>query len=276
MFTSVIDRVKIDGEWFDKYSDYPASKFKKALIIELPAHRHYKRQTIKSKYIVSKALLIVLEKMYALTINTKKADLRIYDELAEKYKVNVDTSYIIKKMVSQYRVMSFVLRLNKPKVVFVMPSYTSYGYIRAFKEMGVKVVELQHGVIVDSHVGYNLKAKFERTYFVDNLLTFGTKELQVFGNHNMGISLECVKPMGNFYLDYISEREISNLEMQRMCDMYTKTVSVSLQDIEASESLIESVLLIAKELDDYLFLMKPRRTSVAEYKKKYNLSYKLY
>ena len=276
MFNNVIDRVEIDNKWYDKYFDYPASIIDNALIIELPSHSHYKRKNIASKYIVSKSVLIIFEKMYSIFINPKKANLKVYDELAEKYNVNVNTTYVIKKMISQYKVMSFLLKFSKPKVAFVMPSYTSYGYIRAFKEKGIKVVELQHGVIVKKHTGYNLKAKFDRIYFVDNLLTFGLNEIDVFNSENYGIDKDKVIPIGNFYLDYMSRFTKKNIVIEELKKGYSKVMAVSLQDVDISDTLIDAIICIANKHDDWLFLMKPRQTPISVYQSKYNIPTNVY
>ena len=270
LFNTDIDRVDINGKYFDKYFDYPASKIEKSLVIELPSEQHFKRNKVASKYIVSRSVLIIIEKFYGIFINTKKAKLEIYHEISKAYNVEVDTNYVIKKMVSQYNVMSFVLKFRKPKIVFLAPSYTAYGYIKALKEKGVTVVEIQHGIIQKEHFGYNIQADFNREYFVDYLLTFGSRESKVFLN-GKGINHENVIPVGHFYLNQIKQSTILNSKLKLLKQSFLKTVSVSLQDVESSEKMIANLVNLASKRKDILFLMKPRRTKKEVYLNKYSI-----
>jgi len=55
-------RIKIGDKYFDKYFDYPASKIKNTLFIELSISPHFKRSEVFSKCIVSRAPLVIFEK----------------------------------------------------------------------------------------------------------------------------------------------------------------------------------------------------------------------
>ena len=108
--------------------------------------------------------------------------------------------------------MSLLLKVKKPKRVFIAPSYTSYGYVYALKKAGVKVVEVQHGVIIEEHYGYSVRAEFDRNFFVDHLLTFGHSEKKVFKN-SRGISEDSIIPIGSYYLSFLKNNFVENLKI---------------------------------------------------------------
>ena len=266
---NMVNRLMIDETYYDRLFDYPASKFKKALFIELPINQPYPRKKLASKYVVSKSLLIVLEKIIALTVNPNRADLSVFDAIKAKYPVDFSPHYVIKKMVSQYRLMRFILRFTKPEYVFIAPSYTAYGYIKAFKERGIKVIEAQHGVILNGHHGYTVYGQFDRDYFPDYLLTFGGKERTVFQNNTKGIKPESVVPVGSFYLDYISQNFKPNTDLVQQISGYTKVFTASLQDVPVGEALIPILIDVAKMKTEWCFILKPRHTTEAEYRSRY-------
>jgi hypothetical protein len=264
-----INRVLVDGKYFDRLFDYPASKIDKSLFIELSTTTHYQRKKVTSKNIVSRSPLILLEKLISFFIKVSKAELAVFEKICSDYDVKINTSYVVKKMVSQYRVMKFLLFFKSPEVVFISPSYMTYGYVKALKEKKIKVVEVQHGVILKEHQGYNINSEFDSDYFVDYLLVFGNNEKNVFGGDNLGINKENVIPVGSYYLDHIKQMFTPNSEIENLRIGFTKTFCVSLQELEVGEKLIPLIIESAKGNTNCLFLLKPRKLPLSYYKNKY-------
>lgn len=271
VLSSQVNRILIDDLYYDKIFDYPASKINKTLFIELSTDKHYSRSKMASKYIVSRSVFIVAEKTLAIFINVKKTNLKVYNQIIKDFNLKLSPKYGLKKMASQYLFMKFLLFFKKPKIVFVSPSYTCYGYIKAFKEKGIKVVEIQHGVIIKEHFGYNLKAKFDEEYFADNLLTFGHNEMKVFGEGNNAIEPKKVHAIGNYYLDYIIENYKPSTLINELKINFNKSIVVSLQEIDVTLRIIPEIIIAAKKQTDCLFILKPRRNPKSYYLKNYNL-----
>jgi hypothetical protein len=268
IFSSKINRLLIDDKYHDRLFEYIGNSFEKSLFIEVTTDKHYKRNKVASKYIVSKSILILIEKCLGLFISVKQIDLIEIDKIKEEYQINFNPNYTIKKMITQYRVMKFLLRFKSPKVVFLAPTYTSFGYVKAFKEKGIKVIEVQHGVIVKEHFGYNFHEKFDEHYFPDYLLSFGEQEIEVFKN-NYGISSHHIVPVGNYYLDYLNTNLKVDVNLEKTLKCFKKSFVVSLQEIDKTEALIPNIILCAKENTDCIFILKPRKLSVSFYKKEY-------
>ncbi|MFD1551226.1 hypothetical protein [Putridiphycobacter roseus] len=266
---SSINRVEIEGKYYDRHFDFIATQFKKSLFIELSTDHVIPRKKLFSKYVVSKSPLIILEKCFGLFVRSKKNDFDILNKLKQEYNVEMDFGYAIKKMITQYKVMKLMLLFKKPKVVFIAPSYTAYGYIKALKEKGVKVVEVQHGVILKEHFGYNVYAQFDRDYFVDSLLTLGQKEKAVFGGDNKGISLENVIPVGSFYLDYMNSH-VAKIDLPNANNKKYK-IAVSLQELPVGDKLMDFIIACATLCPDYVFYLKTRRRRPDFYTEKYSI-----
>lgn len=270
-FSSQINRLNIKGVYYDRIFDYPATQFKKPLFIELTTSKHYKRNKVFSKYIVSRSLLILMEKIYALFVSVDRSNLEEYNRISSDYNIDVNPSYGIKKMVSQHAVMKFLLKFTKPKYVFVAPMYTCYGYIKAFKKYNIKVIEIQHGVINNEHFGYNLNVDFDNSYFADYLLTFGEQEKFVFKGDNRVLNSKQVIPIGNFYLDHIKENYTPNKTIEDLKHVYKYTFTVSLQELEVPLKIIPELIKVANNNSDLLFILKPRKKDKLYYESNYNL-----
>ena len=65
-----------------------------------------------------------------------------------------------------------LLSRKKVKQVYVVVAYENKALISACKDLGVKVLELQHGVISKYHLGYSFP-DIDVHYFPDKLLSFG-------------------------------------------------------------------------------------------------------
>lgn len=261
-------RIQIGDKYFDKYFDYPASKIKRTLFIELSVSPHYKLSRVFSKYIVSRAPIVIFEKLYSIFIVTKKIDYSLYKDIQREYDTVIDPNYSIKKMISQYMSMKLLLFFKKtPSHVFIAPSYMSFGYVKALKEKGVIVVEVQHGVINKEHFGYNYYEEYNKNYFPDFLLSFGEREREVFDEANTYISQENVVSVGSYYIDYIANSFVREFDTST----YRLTFSVSMQDCEIGSKLLKFLINVAIKNSDCLFLLKPRRTAVSDYTSLYNI-----
>jgi hypothetical protein len=66
------------------------------------------------------------------------------------------------------------LQRARPEAVFVVCGYQPFiPFQRAVRAAGIPLIELQHGVIHDSHPGYIFDASGEQPHFPDHLVTFG-------------------------------------------------------------------------------------------------------
>lgn len=262
VFTNSVERRLIDGKYFDKLFDYLGNNYPaKTLIIELRLYRYFKRREVASKNVMSKSFFMLFESIYA-KLFLRKVKLEkeeILQKIFKETNAEMDYNWVIRKYLAQYRMMKFWLKiLPNPKVVCLSVSYTSFGYIRAFKEAGIKVVEMQHGVMTKNHHAYFYKKELDAIQFPDLILTIGEKELAVFDEENK-FPTKTIQPIGSMILDYYSSKV--SLKANN-----PPKVLFTLQDGIMSEKLLAFVEELKDQYNDELeIIIQPRRGVKADY-----------
>ncbi|MDG1036932.1 MAG: hypothetical protein P8H43_01680 [Crocinitomicaceae bacterium] len=265
-FTNSTERRLVNGKYYDKLFDYIGNECgKKMLLIELRLFTYYPYRKIASKRAVSKSIFILLEEFYSRFILRlpKITNEEVLVELNLQFESSISQKEIIKKYLSQYRMMRFWLKvLPNPKVVYVSVSYTNFGYIRAFKEKGIQVVEFQHGLITSNHSAYWYKQSFDPVQFPDQIVTVGEQELNVFGNGN-AFPVKDVIPVGSFILDHYSDKDEKSYFSQPL------RVLFALQDTAIGDKFASFIADLSEQINSIEIIVQTRRTSPEYYLKKY-------
>jgi len=265
-FTNSIERIKISEKYHDKIFDGIDKQLnRKMLIIEFRLFKKFSYFKVASKYVASKSLFLLFEELYGFLFirNVKIDHSEIIDQIEKELNCKIQAKSIVRKQLAQYRMMRFWLAiLPNPKIVFLTVSYSNYGYITAFKEKGIKVIEFQHGVINKNHQAYYYKAKLNPIQFPDALCVFGSNEYNFlqrdteFPHVNNFI-------VGRSIMDHYLHKAIENKEIKRIC--------VSLQDGPVSDELIHFLLEFNSGLTGtFEFVLVPRRTPKKIYIEKYD------
>ncbi len=268
ILTNDQQRKKVNGIYYDKSAEYIAEKAGKSLVIEKPVTGHRKRRNVATKHIVSQSFLYPIITLYY-RFFIKKPMIKneiVLKTILKKLEVNIDYNYLIKRAIAEYKVMLLLLQIYKPRVVFVVCSYTQMGFLKACARAGVKVVELQHGVISKAHFGYNIQKPFSKDYFPDYLITYGSNEKKVFID-NYFIKPENVYPAGNLYLELIKKTYKPDSRLEKIAENFTRVVAVSSQ-ISNENKLIDFLLKAAKIDKNILYVFIPRiynKAYISEY-----------
>lgn len=269
IFTNSSERRLIDGKYTDKLFDYyAANSGRKSLLIETKFPKGYSRRKVASKYVMSKSILFFLETIYTKLFlrNVKIDNIEELNKIKERLGISdVDLSYNYKKCLAQYKVMKLWLFLfPKPKEVLLSVGYTNFGYIHAFKEARIPVIEFQHGLINENHQGYTYFKEFSEYYFPDKLMTFGKVEVSHIKNSKINFK-NGVFSLGNFIL----ANKIDSFK-NVIHDESRIKVAVTLQDGILSEKIIEH--LNGLKYSRAKFYLKPRNTPVEYYNSKFNFN----
>ncbi len=77
-----------------------------------------------------------------------------------------------------------LLKKAKPKLVFVTSGYeiSEMVVVKASKQLGIKTVELQHGVINKRHIGYRRGDSVSRQYTADYFFSYSDISNEIIGN----------------------------------------------------------------------------------------------
>lgn len=93
-----------------------------------------------------------------------------------------------------YKYLLYFLKTRKVKVLILAVSYSHYPLIKACKNLGIRIVEVQHGAISKYHIGY---AGVKDAFKVDEIITYDnlwSKQVRQLGFKTQSVSdfnIEC-------------------------------------------------------------------------------------
>lgn len=97
--------------------------------------------------------------------------------ISEELNVKINLIKIFKKHLGTfkafYKIYNLLFRYIKPKEIVIVVSYGQSALIKAAKDNGIKVIEVQHGNIHKYHFGYSFGGRKNIEYFPDILYVFG-------------------------------------------------------------------------------------------------------
>jgi hypothetical protein len=252
-FSDSSERRFIDNSYKDKISDDIIDRLDNCLLIELPNPNHYKN--VYTKYIVSQSLLdfliFIFSSFLKLFISIENKQL---ENIFKKEKISINYKKITLKIKTETGFYKLLFLIYKPKAIFINCAYCRFGVVKAAKDLGIKVIELQHGVINKAHYGYVSDIKLNKNYIPDILLSFGLYEITI-----KNLLIEKVVPIGSYYLNYLKNNFKTDKTLNSIIKRYKYSVGISLQDQDWEYNGMLSFIknLSSKNLD-VLYILIPR------------------
>lgn len=175
-------KIEVNGEYIDIYTKYFIDDLLKehvALeVYEDPyLNRHLSQPTAFRKH--TDFIWILIKLVSALMPNSKNKELRtLIGQLEQDIKtgfgctLNLEKLFLskLKQFKIRYFLLKTLLRIKKPEKIFLVVGYEYAALIAAAKSLGIKTVELQHGVITDYNLGYSFPGRVHPiAYFPDEL-----------------------------------------------------------------------------------------------------------
>ena len=268
VFTDTGEKRLVNKKYVDKIAETLISEIGRnnTLVIEQPIQGlHFNRQEILSKHIISLELFRFLYTIIAilsakftsnnrLTINNQS----ILDEINKKYSLNIDYKILIYRFFCYKKLFRNFLKIYNPDAIFIncyyRPEYQAAIY--SAKELGIKTIELQHGLINEKHGAYNIFTELDKNYFPDYLLCFGEYFKKSFKNNNF-IGSEHIYSIGSGYIDYINNYYDIDFKLFEVVGKYEKSVAVTSQ-YGLESKLINFIKQAAKMDRDILYIFIPR------------------
>jgi len=175
-----------DGYWWDIYSDpvieYLENDYKCVLLERSYFNTHLRpAKTKRIKYLdLAFFISFILKKFRhtscALSLENRAMLEKIRKHIYERFFVQIDLEKTVSSFICKRKnllpIYSFILKRIRPRAAVVVCSYGAENFIGVCKDMGIPVVELQHGAISKYHVGYCFPAGVKKM-FPDYFLTFG-------------------------------------------------------------------------------------------------------
>ncbi len=175
-----------DEKWWDLYTDYILEEIAISFAVierQMDAKHRRPAKTSNLFYLDSLDLLEYLSSKFDLvnvTLSDEEQQLisDLEGEILERFSQAIDLRSLVLSILRIRRIRrpyyKAMLTRMKPKVVIVISSYNELTFIEVAKDMGIPVVELQHGMISIYHTGYSFPQEFhEYVIAPDYLFTFG-------------------------------------------------------------------------------------------------------
>ena len=168
----------INQEAIDIYTHYIEASTTDYILVE-----RYDKSNIKTK---NKGLIVLKESALDLyQHHIKRAigdchEIQAFDELTNRIRDKFHIDYDIQReymsqwshFIRGYHRFKAVLQRIKPKQVIIVVAYDKYDIVAACKACNIKVIEVQHGIIDQHHLGYHYPNTIPSACFVDELWLF--------------------------------------------------------------------------------------------------------
>jgi hypothetical protein len=269
-FSHTGERKPINGKYFNKLLDPVIDKLGRGKVLNIeiaaPSLSLYPIESIYTSKVVCYDVLEVLA-MIAEVLTLRRYKIRnesILKDINKEYDLSVNYLKVIKRFYARRKVFSLLFRTKKPKVV-LLSCY--YGFlesaIKAAKDSGAKVIEVQHGVIGKEHPAYNVDVAIDKSCFPDYLLVFGRRELETFDNPRF-IEPENVYPVGSFYIEHVRNNYVLESSLVKKLESYNRAIAVTLQGI-IEKRTIEFIVQAANLDKTISYLLIPRKPQEKHY-----------
>ena len=149
--------------------------------------------------------------------------------------------------------MKILLKFSPlPKVVFIESPFSEMGVIMAFKEKKIRVIELQHGVINEHHLGYNSPFPSQNLH-PDGICVYGETEYDFFTKVQKNYCDE-VYISGYYFIDKANDYFKKDI----FADYRKKYKKIILVSGQEPEERLFSFIELLSESKDFLFIYVPR------------------
>jgi hypothetical protein len=261
--TSANCRRDIKGRKFNIFIDQiieetGADKF---LTIETPAPNYLSASRTPERKIVSSGIISLIswlvQKFAPLPADISGES--ILKELEHKHGLRISYKRLIRRFNLDRNIYRCLFRWLKPKYIFLTCYYGKEPAIKAAHDLGIKVIEIQHGTIGYKTPAYNISAKLDKSCFPDYLFVYGGNDSKVFDN-GMFIDPSNVYTVGSYYIEYIKEHSEPGANYPVTNTNYSKLIGFTLQ--LGLEGITIDFINKAANLDKTIcYLLIPRQPS---------------
>lgn len=175
----------VDGKYIDIYTYYLEqdliSKDKDFCVLQRAGNDKKAYNTPvgeNSKYLDD---IIILSRLLKIFIRPKMSQINeitylLSNEIKKLFNIDIDLKRLFKNTIKDFKA-SYILYAKlfkkiRPKQIYIVVSYEYPSLVKAAKDFGVEVIELQHGAISKYHLGYSYGLVRSIDYFPDKFLAW--------------------------------------------------------------------------------------------------------
>lgn len=165
--------------------------------------------------------------------------------------------HIYRRILAGQRVYTLLIKVFKPKVIFVVCYYSNFEIIRAANKCDIPVVELQHGLVSEGHRAYYFKEEQPNIFMPDYFLSYGSysSDLVVKGKV---VQPENILNYGFSFLEEVSKNLTLSKELKVLKDRFTTTICITGQLEVTDTDLVAMISDVSSSFPDICFIFKPR------------------
>ena len=269
LFSDVLEIRWMNGRYVNKLAEFLISELgrKKVLLIENPAGgSHFERSKLSTKNTISLDFFLVFRYSPLLKRRVIINNETILREINRKYDLDINYRILISRFIRYKDLFRLFFRMYKPRLVFISDYYNfiHQAAIHTAKKLGIRTIELQHGIINDKHPAYNVFIKVDKSFFPDYLFSFGNYVKNVFDDNSYFIKKDNILPIGSMYIDYINNEYKASEETIKMFSnlrkKYKRIVAVSSQET-IENKLIDFLKKSASLSKHVLYIFVPRKVN---------------
>ena len=168
---------------------------------------------------------------------------------------------MIKKVYHRIYAGSFIygalMRMLKPKAIFVVCYYSQFELISAAKKYNIPVIELQHGLITEGHRAYFFKAKQSKKLMPDFFLSYGKYFSNIVSQGHL-VGPNHVLDYGYSFLEEVGKHLTISPKLSGLKEQYGTLVCVTGQLETTDTELLRMIKKVSNEIPNICFLFKPR------------------
>ena len=270
--TSSRDRKIVRGVYINRTMGAVCHIDKNALLWEssTPFVPNIGKKLIEEKHIVSGNISLLIKyalKFFLFWWKPKLEGEEVLTQICEDYNYQFNYLDYVRRLYSEKKTTDILLALlPKPDKELLICSYGQFGSIWSLKNHGVKVIELQHGVLNAHHYGYNPKF-FSKELYPDVMCVMGEVEYRYFTEENTNFCKN-VEKVGLYMLDY-ARKVFTNDLFSEFRNKYKAVIVIAGQKlIEEKAQLFFAEL--ARRKPEYVFVYIPREPNVQNILREHN------
>lgn len=258
VFSTSQTRFHINDDSFDRVTTGLLRYFNGYLLFEnpIPKGKTKTKSLQKGEYYLGRSWIYLIQ--FIILKFTKSPKIENLDLLESHLKKDLSKiKDIYHRIQAGKRLYNLLFKLNRPKAIFVVCYYANFELILAAKENNIPIIELQHGLVTDSHRAYHFNERQPSTMLPDYFLSYGEHASEIVINGNL-FERRQVLDYGYTFIEEVEKTLSISNELQQIKKGFRKTVCITGQLETTDAPLIQVISSVSHEFPDICFIFKPR------------------
>lgn len=258
VFTNSERRYNINQDSFDRVATGLLNYLDHYLLFEnpLPKGRTKGNRLQEGEYYIGLSWIYLLQ--FLIVRTSKSPVIENWQELEDH--LDLDLGKIRKiyhRICAGAKVYDWLIRIYRPKAIFVVCYYSNFEIIKAAKKNNIPVVELQHGLVSKGHRAYFFSSYPGASYLPDYFLSYGrySSELVTAGKV---VHPDQVLNYGYSFLEEVSKKLRVSDELAALKRTFRSVICITGQLPKTDVPLLRMIGDISQAFPDTCFIFKPR------------------